>query len=288
MKILLTGSNGFLGSRILDEIIKQGHSVYTPCSDILRLETENIEKQFSSFFEFNPDMIIHTAAISDTGYCQLHENESYVANVMLPEKIAKVSAKLGCKLISCSSDQIYNGVFTDIPHSECEISSPFNIYGKHKLDAEKVINEIYPQAVSLRLTWMYDMPFYKKRTNNNFPIQLLRAALNNHEISFSTTDFRGFTYARQVAGNILKTYDLPGGVYNFGSENNLSTYETAIEFMQSFGMSEFAKSKIKQLNNKNKRNLTMNCEKAKKHGIIFDENTNSIKQMISDYSLIIK
>ena len=57
-----------------------------------------------------PDVILHLAALSDTGYCQQHPEESQRANVELPIQMAKAARDTGAKLISFSSDQVYAGV----------------------------------------------------------------------------------------------------------------------------------------------------------------------------------
>ena len=58
----------------------------------------------------HPDVIVHTAALSNTQYCQQEPEDSFRANVLLPEWIAKGAEKVGAKLLSCSSDQVYAGV----------------------------------------------------------------------------------------------------------------------------------------------------------------------------------
>lgn len=91
-----------------------------------------------------PDAILHLAAISNTGYCEEHPEESYLVNVVSVENLAKSAARHDIKLVWFSSDQIYNGNIELGPLSE----------------------------------------------------------------------------------NIPYTFELPGGIYNFGAENLMNTYET--------------------------------------------------------------
>ena len=70
---------------------------------------------------------------------------------------------------------------------------------------------------------MYDMPKYGVPNRGNFLINMLRQP----EASFSSTQHRAVTYVREVSGLIRQAALLPGGEYNYGSENNLTMLETA-------------------------------------------------------------
>ena len=106
-KILLTGAGGFVGSRIC----QQWQGKYELCTlprGFLRTADEAFVRQVIQFE--HPDIILHMAAISDTGYCTQHPAEAYRANVELPVWLAKAARQVGAKLVAFSSDQIYAGV----------------------------------------------------------------------------------------------------------------------------------------------------------------------------------
>jgi dTDP-4-dehydrorhamnose reductase len=54
-------------------------------------------------------------------------------------------------------------------------------------------------------------------------------------VSFSSMQYRGITYVKEVAENIPKVIKLQGGVYNFGSETNKSMFEITTEFLNLLG-----------------------------------------------------
>ena len=87
-KILLTGAGGFVGSRIC----QQWQGKYELCTlprGFLRTADEASVRQVIQFE--HPDIILHMAAISDTGYCTQHPAEAYRANVDLPVWLAKAA-----------------------------------------------------------------------------------------------------------------------------------------------------------------------------------------------------
>lgn len=232
-KILITGTSGFVGSRIA-EALQDKYRLITPCHSELDITSEDAVESFIS--RTQPDAILHLAAISDTGYCEEHPQESYLVNVISVENIAKAAARHGIKLVWFSSDQVYNGCTELGLLSEDTPLKPENHYGRHKLLAEKRALEICPDSVALRATWMYDSERPGMKTHRNFVLNFQEAIKNGTPLRFATREFRGITWIEDVVRNIQHTFDLPGGVYNFGAENHLNTYETAVEYARIQGL----------------------------------------------------
>ena len=129
-RVLVTGAGGFVGARILDMWRGQFALCAFP-SDTLRTADENAVLRF--ILKEHPDVIVHTAALSNTQYCQQEPEDSFRANVLLPEWVAKGAEEVGAKLLSCSSDQVYAGVTQRGALAETLPLSPSNVYGQHKL-----------------------------------------------------------------------------------------------------------------------------------------------------------
>ena len=133
-KILVTGAGGFVGARILD----QWRGRYELCTFPHGFSADSDEAAVRALIaREKPDVIVHTAALSNTAYCASHPEESLRANVLLPEWIAKAAAETGAKLLAFSSDQVYAGCKRSGPLSETLSLSPANVYGCHKLEAEQ-------------------------------------------------------------------------------------------------------------------------------------------------------
>ena len=112
------------------------------------------------------------------GICENNPEESYFANVQVPMYLAKAAKER--KLICFSSDHV----------------KPANVYATHKLEMEQRVLDIEPSAVMLRAEWMYDMETTK---DNYFTL------LNKEKaVYFSSQEFRGITYLKEVAENMEK------------------------------------------------------------------------------------
>ena len=260
--ILVTGANGFVGHKIL-EMCKD-----TVASPSLRNATQEDVKRIIE--ESDADVIIHTAAISDIGTCQANPDASCFANVQIPVYLAK--AAKGRKLICFSSDQVYSGCEEEGPYFE-DMVKPGNIYAEHKLEMEQRVLDILPDAVMLRAEWMYD--YYLQRPN-----YLMNIINEKESVAFSSRQFRGVTYLKEVAENMEKVAALPGGAYNFGSETTKSIYEITQEFIEILG------KKLKLKDAPALHNLWMNCDKARKYGVEFSNVTDGLRKCAEDYKMI--
>ena len=275
-KILVTGAGGFVGSRVMQQWAWR----YDLCSfpkGFLATAREDAVRQ--AVLQQRPDGILHTAAISDTGYCADHTEQAYRANVELPVWLARAAAEIGAKLVAFSSDQVYAGVEQSGPLPESIPLRPANVYGQGKLEMEQRVQALCPSAVLLRATWMYDLPGYGLPIRGNLPLNLLRAALHGTSVTFSANDCRGVTYVRQVIANLAPALSLPGGVYNFGSSNTENMVHTAQQFAQELDIAVQIEAADWP------RNLVMDGKKLEKAGIRFDTTQQGIRHCLRDYGL---
>lgn len=266
-KLLITGADGFLGVRAAAYFRENQADAYDVAAYGRRALDITEEKAVAAVFrEERPDLALHLAALSDTGYCQKHPQESEKVNVGGSRNVAEGCLACGTKLVYMSSDQVYNGCGERCALPETASLSPQNVYAAHKLAAEEAVSRLLPDAVGLRLTWMYDRPDSPYRMNRNLLIRLKEAQETGIPVRASVYELRGVTNVWEVIRRFPAAFSLPGGIYNFGSENELSFYETVRAFA---GLCGYDADRVVEKDLRFTRNLSMDLSRLRKYGIDF-------------------
>ncbi|MFT4005853.1 MAG: sugar nucleotide-binding protein [Lacrimispora sp.] len=280
-KIMITGAEGFLGGRIAAyyegryEIIRAGHG------DLDITDEGSVAEYLNGK---NPDVVIHCAAVSNTRTCEENPGLSEAVNLKGPVNMAKGCKENGSRLLFMSSDQIYAGSSLERANKEEDEIPSANVYGTHKKQAEDEILQILPHGICLRLSWMYDFPVRGLKSSSNLLTNLIQAMVQDRPMRLPVHDCRGITWVQEVVKNLEPAMDLPGGVYNFGSENVLSSYETGKRVFQMLDKNGNRKSLIvpdEASFKDNSRNLAMDTGKVKGCGITFPETVEGFSKCLN-------
>lgn len=269
MKLLITGGTGFLGRRAAAYLKSLGFQVLTPSHSQLDITREGPLRDW--FRENRPQAVIHTAAVSDTGLCQRQPEWSATINVDGCIRLAECCRDFGSRLLICSSDQVYSGSPFPGPHKETEAVSPNNVYGNQKRLAEQKCLEILPDTVCLRLSWMYSREQFPGE-HGHF-LTTLKEALTEESkpLTWPVHDHRGITDADDVVKNLPAALNLPGGIYNFGAENDANPYETVKNLLTQLNMFSALRrlTPNEEAFRENPRDISMDTAKIRSHGICF-------------------
>lgn len=280
MKILMTGGTGFVGVR-LKSFLERSHEVVAVGSHELDItQTDAVLKLVESVA---PDAIVHLAAIAVTDYCEQHPEESYAVNVEGAVNVANAAKTVGAKLLFASSEQVYHAVETEGQQPEQQVVTPTRIYAVHKLEAERRVQEILPSAVGLRLTWMYDVPSSPFPKNSGLLVQLLKAAEEGRAVKASTRERRGITNVWEVVRRVEMALALPGGIYNFGSPNDLSSFDiwlAAAELMVEKGWMDAKPSTLVLPDESWTRNIGLDLRSIEAHGITFPSTLTGLRNAV--------
>ena len=270
-KIMITGAEGFLGGRIA--------AYYEGRYEIIRVSHRNLditdERSVAEYLhEEGPDVVFHCAAVSNTGTCEDNPGLSEAVNRNGAVNMAKGCKENGSRLIFMSSDQIYAGSSLERANKESDEIPPANVYGTHKKQAEDEILRILPDGICLRLSWMYDFPVRGLKSSSNLLTNLIKAMVQSRPMKLPVHDCRGITWVQEAVRNLEPAMDLPGGIYNFGSESVLSSYETGKRVFQMLNRNGNRESLVipdEAGFHGGLKNLSMDTGKLKGCGISFPE-----------------
>jgi len=165
MRILVTGSEGNIGSKLVPYLIECGHKVF--CVDIKQSYRDNyiisdIINPIDSvkiFNDFKPEIVIHLAAMVSRITCEKSASITISSNLLGLSNIIELCKLHSSKLIYFSTSEVYGNI-GGILSEDREDIQPNNRYGLTKLMGEKLVEYEVKyhnlKAVSLRPFMFYD------------------------------------------------------------------------------------------------------------------------------------
>ena len=229
MKVLIIGASCLAGSHCME---------YFKEKDVETIGTYRKYKTKGTYFfdpsdqncflfldeiNFKPDVIIHCAALTNVDYCEEHEKESEELTVTSTAVINEYCKVNNIKLVYISTDYVFDG--KNGPYSEDDEVNPVNIYGKHKLAAEKIV-ENTPNFIIARITNVYG----EEERSKNFISHLISLILTKTEKTFNLPfdQFATPIYARDVARMIyMLILDDKKGIYHLSSTDYYNRFQLA-------------------------------------------------------------
>ena len=148
MRLLITGSNGLLGQKIVRICQKRGADFLAtsfgknrnqdcPEGNYVELDITNQTNIEEVFGAYQPTHIIHTAALTNVDYCEQHPEECKEVNVNATQKLWEAAQKIDAHFQLLSTDFVFDGLTGN--YKETDAPSPVSIYGQSKVDAEMVL-----------------------------------------------------------------------------------------------------------------------------------------------------
>lgn len=229
MTYLVTGSAGLIGSQFVSDLEQSGRSVYSCYNDAkpshgipIKLDLLNIQEISTTLQKFQPDVIIHLAALTDVEKCELEPKLAYSINTKATEQIVKEAEQIGCFLIYLSTDYVFDG--KNGMYKETDPTNPINQYGKTKLDGEKAVEKCKSPWAIIRTS----TPFGNHLTKKTFPIWVIENLQKNKTLSIIEDQFTSPTYVPNLTEMILDviSHNLVGFFHLSGS-TRISRYRFA-------------------------------------------------------------
>jgi len=227
--ILITGSNGQLGSEIKDwsENYPQFNFFFT---DIEELDlTDQLAVKY--FFKHNNiNVCINCAAYTAVDKAEDDRKLALLVNSEAAKIVSKASAANDAFLIHISTDYVFDGRNFK-PYKETDPPSPDSYYGLTKLKGEKAASAFCNKTVIVRTSWLYST------YGNNFVKTMIRLGKEKYEIGVVADQMGTPTYAGDLAHTLLEIISKYNGnnineIYHFSNEGAISWYDFAKTIMQ--------------------------------------------------------
>jgi dTDP-4-dehydrorhamnose reductase len=226
-KILVTGSNGQLGSEIrkISGSFPNMEFVFT---DVEELDITNPWKVADFLSSFKPAFLINCAAYTAVDKAEIDQSTALLINATAVGILAEQSAEIGCKMIHVSTDYVFNGRGPR-PYKEDDRVDPQSAYGKTKLEGERLCRKLNPDSLIIRTSWLYS------GFGNNFVKTMLRLGSEKPELGVISDQIGSPTNATNLASAIMQIISMAAGdenafvsgIYHYSNEGVASWYDFA-------------------------------------------------------------
>ena len=225
MRILIIGSNGLLGSDLVEDWTEDDPIPATSRDADIR-ELQQVRQLVS---RVHPNWIIMTAGYTDVDGSEQHQDMAFAINRDGARNVAIVARELGAKLCYLSTDYVFDGA-ANRPYEPEDPVRPLNIYGASKAAGEKAVQEHAGHWLIARTSWLFGT------ARPSFPEKILQAADSQPELKVVADQVGSPTYSKDLASAIRELVRADAhGILHITNSGSCSWFEFAKETLRRAG-----------------------------------------------------
>ncbi|MEE9349959.1 MAG: SDR family oxidoreductase [Flavobacteriaceae bacterium] len=243
-KIVITGSNGLLGQKLVQLFVANNYDViamskgknrnsFTDGYEYINFNITNYDRLAVLFHRLKPHFIINSAALTNVDACELRKRECDEINLRAVEQLTEICKKENIHLIQISTDFVFDG--KKGMYKETDKPNPINYYGLSKYKAEKAIRRANIEYTILRTILVYGIMDAPKKSN--IVLWVKESLEANKEIKIVTDQYRMPTLTDDLAQACLSSVQKKAqGIYHISSNKLQSVYEIAQTIANTFSL----------------------------------------------------
>lgn len=226
MRVLILGKNGQLAwelARTAPECV-EFQSVASSEVDIS--EEQDVLRCVTAY---KPQIVINAAAYTKVDMAETDTERAFAVNAKGVLHLAKACDTIDARLIHISTDFVFDGA-KSLPYLPSDTPNPMSVYGRSKLEGERLALENMPneRLLILRTSWLYSSH------GHNFVKTMLRLAATRNEIRVVCDQVGAPTWAKDLAQAIWNAVRSEGfcGIHHFSNAGVASWYDFAMAVME--------------------------------------------------------
>lgn len=199
MRPLIIGASGLIGGALKRLVGPLGVGTYyrNPARGLIQLDMRDDEAVAVLFRDVRPAVVYLPAAQPHVDECESDPRESYSVNVVGTRTVVERAREVGARLVFFSSDYVFNG--RDGPYREQNSPDPVNVYGSHKLEAERAVLAASDANLVVRVCGVYG---YEAR-GKNFVMSFVRRVRSGQVVRVPSDQWGNPTYVEDLARTVL-------------------------------------------------------------------------------------
>ena len=229
MRILVTGSTGFLGTSVVEQALSRGHEVVGAAREPRHERDRPLDlvqegAVVKLLIAEKPQAVIHCAALADIAPCAAMPRLAESVNSLASGELAAACTLAGTRLVHVSTDQVFDG--SHGLWKETDPTAPLHEYGHSKVLGEMAVDERCPDAVLVRPGLMTGKAPSGRRSSTSL---LLDTLARGGRPRMFTDEVRSPIAVGDVARALVDLAELPGvaGLFHCGGPEPLTRLELA-------------------------------------------------------------
>ncbi len=223
MKILLIGKTEQLGADILRH--HTHHEFFAP--DLTSMDACSPESVSSVIDDYQPEVVINTAALSDVPLCERDPARAFAVNCVAVRDLAMACSRIGALFVTFSTDYVFDGE-KKASYLENDKPAPLQMYGISRLAGEyAALSAAAEHAIIIRSCGLYGKGS-EASDNRNFVDQRIKDAQSQRAFEMGGDQVVSPTYTQDLTKAVLTLIDHPRrapGIYHLVNEGKCSWYE---------------------------------------------------------------
>ncbi|PIE87192.1 MAG: NAD(P)-dependent oxidoreductase [Bacteroidetes bacterium] len=245
MKLLITGSNGLLGQKLVDYCLQKeidfiptskGESRNSKCPEdrYVTMDITNRDEVMEVITKYKPSHVIHTAAMTNVDQCELNPDACELINVTATKYLVEACNHVDAHFQLLSTDFVFDGEKGN--YVEEDPVNPLSIYAKSKVDAEEVVNTQSTTDNSIvRTIIVYGNA--ENLTKSNIIAWAKTALEKGDPLTIVDDQFRAPTWAEDLATGCMGVLEHnETGVFHVSGPETMSIYDLVIRIGKYFGL----------------------------------------------------
>jgi len=275
-RILLTGSNGLLGQKLVKLIQQEYAGRYQLLAsskgknriksiegfEFRSMDISNSKAVNEVFNDFKPHYLINTAAMTNVDACENDKAGCRQANIEAVKILGEACEKHQTHFVHLSTDFIFDG--ENGPYAEDDKANPLSYYGWSKLEGEKVVEQLNCPWAIARTIIVYGIAEHMSRSNI---VLWAKSALEKGDpLNIVNDQFRSPTLAEDLAKGCMQIVENEAhGVYHLSGKDLMSIIELVKRVARYFGLDETQLSEISS------ESLDQAAKRPPKTGFVLDK-----------------
>jgi len=224
-----------MGSKTAQIALARGHKVFSGYAhsepmfgQAVRFNLEDNKSISDLMARLEPEVVIHSAALTDVDLCEREKKLAYRTNVEGTRALAQAAEKTGSFLIYISTDYIFDG--SRGMYKEDDWTDPVNYYGVTKL-----LGEQFCRGCIARTCVTYGSKPASGKVN--FALWLINSLKSGQNFRVVTDQFMTPTLNTNLARMVLEIADKRlCGVYHLAGATRISRYDFALKLAREFDL----------------------------------------------------